>query len=193
MNATIGAHKLANIDAARRFIFAGFAIFTVVNPERGTRLTLRFELAKVKNCECGPALEDGAEKCAPCQAPRPIFAAVLTGSDNESDRAYSYLGTVWDEGADRRYVHGKKSRIGADAPSAKAAAWVVEKFADLDAVLLAGPAGEDAADNLADALAPLARVEFFHEGRCGRCGHRLTVPESIETGLGPVCAEKAGL
>ena len=26
-----------------------------------------------------------------------------------------------------------------------------------------------------------------HEGRCGRCGRLLTVPESIETGFGPEC------
>jgi hypothetical protein len=29
-----------------------------------------------------------------------------------------------------------------------------------------------------------------HEGRCGRCGRPLTVPSSIETGLGPDCAAK---
>jgi hypothetical protein len=32
--------------------------------------------------------------------------------------------------------------------------------------------------------------DLHHEGRCGRCGRRLTVPESIETGLGPECAGK---
>jgi hypothetical protein len=30
-------------------------------------------------------------------------------------------------------------------------------------------------------------VEIWHEGMCGRCGRRLTVPESIEYGLGPDC------
>lgn len=33
-------------------------------------------------------------------------------------------------------------------------------------------------------------VEVWHEGRCGRCGRTLTVPSSIETGIGPVCARK---
>lgn len=32
------------------------------------------------------------------------------------------------------------------------------------------------------------KVEVWHEGRCGACGRRLTVPESIAQGLGPVCA-----
>jgi hypothetical protein len=29
-----------------------------------------------------------------------------------------------------------------------------------------------------------------HEGHCGKCGRALTVPESIETGLGPICRGK---
>lgn len=192
MTTMIGSHKLG-IDAARKFIFAGDAIFTVVNAKKGTRLTLRFQLAPVKGCTCDPALEDGAERCEACQADRPIFASVLTGSDNESERAYTYLGTVWGDAADRRYVHGKKSRIGQDAPSALASAWIVERFAELEAILIAGPAAEDAGDKLADSLRLLGCVELWHEGRCGRCAHRLTVPASIETGLGPVCAERMGL
>jgi hypothetical protein len=31
-----------------------------------------------------------------------------------------------------------------------------------------------------------------HEGRCGRCGRTLTVPESIDLGIGPECAAKMG-
>lgn len=33
-------------------------------------------------------------------------------------------------------------------------------------------------------------VDVWHEGRCGRCGRRLTVPESIKSGIGPECANK---
>lgn len=32
-----------------------------------------------------------------------------------------------------------------------------------------------------------------HEGTCGRCGRALTVPESIESGIGPECAKKMGI
>lgn len=28
-----------------------------------------------------------------------------------------------------------------------------------------------------------------HEGRCGRCGRKLTVPASIESGVGPECSK----
>lgn len=92
------------------------------------------------------------------------FVSVLTGSDNESD--YTFLGTIFD-GATFR--HGRKSRISETAPSAKAFAWAWRR-------IYAG--------------ASIGPAVFMHEGRCGRCGRALTVPESIKTGLGPVCAEK---
>ena len=37
------------------------------------------------------------------------------------------------------------------------------------------------------------RAYGMESGRCGICGRELTVPESIEMGIGPVCAEKIGL
>lgn len=33
-------------------------------------------------------------------------------------------------------------------------------------------------------------LEIWHEGTCCRCGRKLTVPESIESGIGPECATK---
>lgn len=36
-----------------------------------------------------------------------------------------------------------------------------------------------------DNIPPLLYV--YHEGRCARCGRRLTTPESIERGFGPEC------
>lgn len=94
----------------------------------------------------------------------PRFVSVLTGPDNTSD--FAYLGCIF-EGD--RFVVTRKSRIAPDAPSAKAFRW-------LHARLAAGRA--------------LGPVEFFHEGRCARCGRALTVPESIETGFGPECAKR---
>lgn len=96
----------------------------------------------------------------------PHFVSLLSGADNESD--YQFLGTIFN-GAD--YRHGKKSRITADAPSAVAFAWVWSHL-----------------DNL-----PADKVEVHHEGKCCRCGRKLTVPESIESGIGPECAGKMGL
>jgi len=34
--------------------------------------------------------------------------------------------------------------------------------------------------------------ELMHEGRCGRCGRPLTRPESIQSGIGPICATLGG-
>jgi hypothetical protein len=31
-------------------------------------------------------------------------------------------------------------------------------------------------------------IQVWHEGRCACCGRPLTVPESIESGFGPICA-----
>lgn len=39
---------------------------------------------------------------------------------------------------------------------------------------------------------PPAGYAIQHAGRCGRCGRLLTVPESIESGLGPECSKKGG-
>lgn len=92
------------------------------------------------------------------------FVDVLTGPDNGG--SYEYLGCVFDR---RAYAHGRKSRIDRTAPSALAFTWVWSRLT----------AGE---------MHP--KLAVYHEGRCGRCGRRLTTPESVETGLGPICAGK---
>jgi hypothetical protein len=93
-----------------------------------------------------------------------FFVKVLTGPDNTRD--YEFLGMVF---SFCKYVHSRKSRINQDAPSEVAFVWLLAR-------LLKG--------NLPEC------VQVYHHGRCGRCGHVLTVPSSIETGLGPECAAK---
>ncbi len=100
-------------------------------------------------------------------ATSPHFVSVLTGSDNES--SYTFLGTIF-EG--RSYFHGKKSKIAQDAASAKAFAWAWGYLSR----------GE---------MPP--SMELWHEGRCGKCGRSLTVPESIASGIGPVCEGKEAI
>ena len=92
------------------------------------------------------------------------FVSLLTCSDNEA--SYSYFGYI------RRGVFfhgGAKAKVGRDAESVKAFEWVYRN-------LLVG--------EMHNAL------EIWHEGRCGRCNRALTVPESIEIGIGPECLEK---
>ena len=71
-----------------------------------------------------------------------------------------FIGTV---------LHGRfVPRRGAPpAPSAVAFGWVWERRQRLDAL----------------------PCEVWHEGRCGKCGRVLTVPESLILGLGPECAQ----
>ena len=96
------------------------------------------------------------------------FVSLLGGSDNESD--YRYVGMIH---ADGSYRHGgEKAKVKADAPSAVAFNWFWK-------VVQA---------NRNDVL---TKAEVWHEGRCGRCGRKLTVPESIAFGFGPECAKRA--
>lgn len=99
----------------------------------------------------------------------PIWVRLLTGPDNESN--YTFLGTIWLP--DFYYVIGRHSSIGEDAPSQKLTKW-------LSGIL---------AMNLEKSM---EQAEFWHEGRCGRCGRTLTVPESIDSGFGPECIKHIG-
>ncbi len=98
------------------------------------------------------------------------FAKLLTGPENTRD--YSYCGMILREGEALKYVITRAAKLTADSEPQKALRWIV---AHLSADR---PFPED--------------LEFWHVGRCGACGRALTVPESIASGLGPVCAGKVG-
>ena len=84
-----------------------------------------------------------------------------------SAEEYGYLGMI--RGAMDNYIHGHKSAASSDSAVNKAF---------------------DYFWNHIRAGAELTGVEFFHEGRCGRCNRSLTVPESIQSGFGPECIGK---
>ena len=89
--------------------------------------------------------------------PACFWVKLMNGSDNEN--AYQYLGTIF---ADGTFKVTAKSAISPEAPSAQAFTWLSKNWES-------------------------AVVEVWHEGVCGHCGRKLTVPESIESGIGPVC------
>ena len=91
------------------------------------------------------------------------FVSVLTGPDS-----YSYIGTIFIER--NVFAWTRKSPLNADAPSVKAFAWTWRHLA----------AGDMPAE-----------IEVWHEGKCGKCGRRLTDPSSIASGLGPICAGRS--
>lgn len=126
------------------YILGGNAKITVVSRKSGQSYTYQVR-----------QLKSGCDKTL-------HFVSVLTGPDNTRD--YEFLGTIFDT---EKFVHGRRSRIDADAYSAKAFAWLWRNLDDSE------------------------RVTVLHSGCCSRCGRELTTPESIRRGLGPVCAGKA--
>jgi hypothetical protein len=144
-------------------VLAGNATFTLVSKKTGTRFTFRVSQCEDEN--------DGAKK-------ELWFVSTMTGPDNES--AFSYTGIITRSVAGvYQFRRTAKSKISDMAPSFKAISWFLNA-----------------------ALAPIAartsvtsalnQVEFWHEGKCCRCGRKLTVPASIASGLGPECAGKSG-
>ena len=105
---------------------------------------------------------------------RPSFyVSHLTGADNEND--YTYLGMVFDNTGLKgeqslQFALTKASPQG--TVQAKAFNWFLKQL--------------QANNTLTEAL------EFWHEGKCGVCGRKLTNPESIASGIGPVCATRVG-
>ena len=86
-----------------------------------------------------------------------FFLSVLTGPEQ-----YSYLGTI----SNGNYKHGAKSNFTTGVQSEKVFSYVLNKLKT---------------ESLPEC------IEIWHEGKCGKCGRQLTVPSSIETGIGPEC------
>jgi hypothetical protein len=104
------------------------------------------------------------------ESSRPVWVRVLTGPDNSNSQHYKFTGTIFDG----YYKHSQNSAIRIDAPSMVALVWFLKKLYQNQATLF-------------------QQAEVWHEGICGRCGRRLTVPSSIATGFGPDCAQQLHL
>jgi hypothetical protein len=99
-----------------------------------------------------------------------FFAALLTGSDNEHD--YTYMGLVSSALTNASVRVTRASRYTQDSKPVAVLAWAL--------------AVVNGKRQLPEGYA------IRHEGRCGRCGRTLTVPESIDNGIGPECAAIMG-
>lgn len=95
------------------------------------------------------------------------FVSFLTGPDNTSD--YKYLGQI--RYPEARFSLTEASKLTEDSLPVKAFAWMFQRL---------------------QSSRPLTGAEFWHTGRCGRCGRLLTVPESIANGFGPECVQLVG-
>jgi hypothetical protein len=93
------------------------------------------------------------------------FVGLLAGPDNET--SYQYMGVL-----NGYFKLTKASRYTLDSIPVRAFRYFWWHVAN-------------------DRMPP--EMEVRHEGSCGRCGRKLTVPESIDSGLGPFCRAEMGL
>lgn len=106
------------------------------------------------------------------------FVSLLTGPDNTRD--YTYLGML------------ETTRIGDEVgtPSGNVKLTRASKFGDDSwPVRIVRKVIARIFANDTQAI-EAAGWTLHHEGRCCRCGRALTVPESVESGIGPECASK---
>lgn len=150
-------NRITDAAQALKFMLAGNATVTLVSAKTGERFT--FKVRKPEN-----ARDNGPSH----------FVSLMSGPDNEG--SFQYLGMIRKFAATNgqalagfQYEHGRKSKLSADAPSAKGFAWFFRMLTNGEMPSV---------------------VECWHEGRCGVCGRKLTVPASIASGIGPECARK---
>ena len=95
-----------------------------------------------------------------------FFINLLTGPDNTT--SYTYLGIY--NPSNQTVVTTAKSKFTKDSLPVKVLTWAINTV-KMNKQLPKG-------------------YSIQHEGRCCRCGRLLTVPESIENGIGPECASR---
>lgn len=94
-----------------------------------------------------------------------FYVYAFTGSDNELKSHYTYIGHISHEKYLPKFPQDENSKVLRS----------IEAFSyTFDRLIKHLP----------------TKVEFWHEGRCGRCGRKLTVPESIKSGFGEECIKR---
>ena len=103
------------------------------------------------------------------QFPPVWFVSVLTGPDNTND--FTFMGILSTESGNVRLTGNTKYTE--DSQPVRVLRWALRRIWN-DLPLPDG-------------------YTIHHEGRCGKCGRVLTVPASIESGIGPECARQMTL
>jgi len=153
--------QITDLEAIEPYVLGGKATVTVVSKTSGSRFTYKVEQKKVRRKDDETDEQYRARKQLAHDGVR--FVSVMTGPDNE--HSYTYIGHINDG---RQFRLDRKSKISGTAPSVSAWQWF----------WTAVRAKSEKVD----------QCEVWHEGCCSRCGRKLTVPESVASGLGPVCA-----
>lgn len=152
--------RLTTWDAVCAYVFAGRAVFTLRSTKTGARLTYKVTAKKEDLERRAVALAKGGPFDEGDVA---YFVNLLRGPDNTKD--FAYMGVLRKPG---RFFTTPKSQVTRHPISWKTIVW----FADV-------------MRNGRDVLG--GQLEFWHDGRCGCCSRLLTVPESVERGIGPEC------
>lgn len=184
------------IGDVTKFVLAGNATFTVARPARTRNVVREIGGVEVQVAEEIPAARYTfkLQRAKGDASDRPWFAKVLTGSDNET--SYTFAGSIFPSEDGPQYRHSfKKSPIGQDAPSIRCLTWLLDNLNALAGLEIRNADADmftksEIADEVAAVLDTLGKVEVWHEGKCCKCGRKLTVPASIASGIGPECASK---
>jgi len=175
--ATALPRAILSTDAdIKRFLLGGNATITVLNTETGERRTIKVSCKRDK-------VDDG------WAIKSPFFVNVMTGSCNEEH--FTYTGLVPSNAAktgDKFYAYSPK-RGGARSEKAGQGSTAFKWLWSLIHGRNSNGSARTPSDNH---VAAYSNLEIWHEGRCGCCGRKLTVPESIDRGIGPVCWDRLG-
>lgn len=177
-------------------LLAGNATITVVRPARTRKAIREIGGVKVAVEENVPAARYTFKivRAKGDDAQRPWFVKVLTGPDNTA--SYTIAGTIFPSPEGPRYRHNyNKSPMSDEAPSVRCLTWLLDNVNALAGLEARNATADmfakgEIADEVAAVLDTLGKVEVWHAGSCCRCGRKLTVPSSIESGIGPECAGK---
>lgn len=124
----------------RDFVFAGNALFTLLNEETGNHVT--FKVKKHK--------EDD------------VWFVNTLATHN-----YVHIGTCF---SDKKFKVKTNGILNQNDRRVEVFSWMLDKFFNNQEKY------------------PMVKV--YHHGYCGSCGKTLTTPESIKSGIGPVCGGK---
>ncbi len=81
--------------------------------------------------------------------------------------SYLYLGILKKGNVAFGFFQTKGSKVSKEAPSFRGFDFIVQNYLNEDR--------------------PHPKLRLSHSGRCACCGRQLTEPESLRTGIGPVC------
>ena len=154
---TTGA-QIRNIEDIFRYTFAGKSQVTIVNELTSERITISFSRAKDRE--------------------RKTFKDIwfIWAQDGNTK---TFAGTIFGKpGINATYSWGKKNLHTRDS--------LIMGYLRAFINRLGVDINNKGTKNIPIVEMP-GFIQIWHEGTCGHCGRALTVPLSIENGIGPVC------